>query len=195
MKVLMMAAAVLIASASAAAAEEKNAFSELDAKITKNLSSKNWNEASKAFVRAMWTDYKNAHINAATDGVTRSIQGKMPDVQSADDYVGDYSRGRDGHRTFMSISKSEDGRFFVEADRHRIPAVVRNRCVIFTTGDVVYSSIPAFGDKPYCSLEMLMVVGTGGKLYFASPGTPPDKWREVSKRDVKKPVSDKASAK
>lgn len=170
----------------ASAANDRDALSELDAKIAKGLSSDQWSDASKAFAGALWRDYKNAYMNAPQDDTTKSIFGRMPDVQNPDEYPGTYVRGKNGNRVFMSIGKAEDGRFFVDIERHRIPAVYRNRSIIFTTGDIVYSRIPMFGAKPYCTLEMFMVLRVKGKTYFASPGTPPEKWMELSETDMKK---------
>lgn len=69
----------------------------------------------------------------------------------------------------------------MQLEGHTIPAVQRNKTVVFTTGDVVYSSMPTLADKPYCTLEMYMVIQTGGKFFFGSPSTQADKWMPLSK--------------
>lgn len=185
MRVLIIIVGVLMAGV-ASAAEDRDALSELDGKITKGLSLDKWDEASKVFVDALWSDYKIAHRSVNHDGPVRGIFGKMPDVRNPDEYQGVYTGGKDGNRPFLSISKTDDGRFFVDLEGHRIPAVYRNGSIIFTTGDIVYSELPTFGAKAYCTLEMYMVLRTDGKFYFASPGTRPEEWMELLRSDPKK---------
>jgi hypothetical protein len=185
MRTCIIMVAVLMAGV-VSAADDRSALSELDAKIAKGMSSDTWNEASKAFVGALWRDYRNAHLTVGQDKTTRDVFGKMPDVQNPDDYQGCYTRGKNANRPFLSVSRAEGGRLFVDLEGHHIPAVYRNKSIIFTTGDLVYSQIPMFGAKPYCTLEMFMVLRTEGKFYCASPGTRPEKWVELSRSDGKK---------
>jgi len=166
---------------SASAGEGQNALAKLDAKVAKGLSSERWDYASKAFVRVVWEDYKKAHLYPTEDKSTHSISGTMPDAQSYDQYIGSFGREPDSEDLFVGVTKSEEGRFFVQLEGHTIPAVCRNRCIVFTTGDVVYSSMPRLGEKPYCTIEIYMLILTGEKYYFASPGSSPDKWMELSK--------------
>ena len=165
----------------ALAADRQDPLAELDGKITKSLASDKWNDASKAFVRALWEDYRKAHLVPAKGKSTRSIFGKMPDVEQYEDYLGTFGRGADSDRPYFEITKDESGGFNVKLEGHTIPAVQRNKTVVFTTGDVVYSSMPTLSEKPYCTLEMYMVIRTEGKFFFGSPSTPPDKWMPLSK--------------
>jgi hypothetical protein len=160
----------------ALAADKQGPLAELDGKITKSLASDKWDDASKAFVRALWKDYQKAHLVPAKDKSTRSIFGKMPDVKHYEDYLGAFGRGADSDGPFLEIKKDESGGCIVKLEGHSIPAVQRNKTVVFTTGDVVYSSMPTLSDKPYCTLEMYMVIRTGNKFFFGSPSAPPDKW-------------------
>jgi hypothetical protein len=165
----------------ALAAEHQNPFVELDAKITESLTSDKWNYASKTFVRVLWEDYRKAHLNPVKETSFRGVFGKMPDVEKFQDYLGAFGRGADATRPFLEITEDKDGRFHVELEGHTIPAVQRSKTVVFTTGDVVYSSMPTLADKPYCTLEIYMVIRTEGKFFFGSPSMPPDKWMPLSK--------------
>lgn len=155
---------------------------ELDAEISKSLATDKWNYASKTFVRILWEDYRKTHLNPSKETSSRSVFGKMPDVERYNDYLGAFGRGADATRAFLEITEDGNGRFHVKLEGHTIPAVQRNKTVVFTTGDVVYSSMPRLSDKPYCTLEMYMVIRTGGKFFFGSPSTPPDKWLPLSKQ-------------
>ena len=169
----------------ALAADKQDPLAELDGKITKSLTSDKWNYASKTFVRVLWEDYRKAHLNAPMETSTGSISGKMPDVKQYEDYIGAFGRGADADHPFLEIARDEAGRFGVKLEGHTIPAVQRNKTVVFTTGDVVYSSMPTLSEKPYCTLEIYMVIRTGGKFFFGSPTMPPDKWMPLSKLKMK----------
>jgi hypothetical protein len=158
--------------------EEKEGLDRLESEITQSLAGDRWHPASKAFVRALWEDYRKAHLNPKSGHSTRSLHGEMPDVESYDEYVGAFARRASARRPFVEVTRSE-GRFFVKLEGHTIPAVPRNKCIFFTTGDVVYSRLPAFGEKPYCTLEMFLIMRSEDTFLFGSPGRPPAKWLEL----------------
>jgi hypothetical protein len=157
---------------------------ELDAKIAKSVASDSWNGASREFVRIVWEDYRKAHINPPKSGWIGL--SRRSDAESLDMYIGAFrSKPEVEVPVALEISKSESGRFFVEIEGYEIPAVIVNHCIAFTTGDVVYSAMPQLASKPYCTLEMFVVILTEGKFYLASPLSPPDTWRLLSKLEDK----------
>lgn len=156
-------------------------FSELDAKIQRNLANDKWNEASKTFVAALWQDYRAAHLDPSKEATGRVTLGKEPDVQQYDDYLGTYVRGADSAHPFLEVVKDEADGFHVKIEGHTIPAVLIGKTVVFTSGDVVHSPLPSLAAKPYCTLEMFVIIRTEGKLFFGSPSVPPDKWMPLSK--------------
>ncbi len=169
-KILLASMLVLVGMTSIAADKNQDVFSELDGKIAGHLAREKWHYASRTFVRIVWEDYKRAHLELPKD----------VDVVTYDGYVGSFRRA-DKNKDFITISKSESGRYFVALEGHRIPAVARKKRVIFTTGDVVYSSIPTFANKPYCTLEIFIVRRVDGKYFLARPRMPRDRWVGLSR--------------
>jgi hypothetical protein len=167
---------------SAYAAEQADVCAELDAKIAKSLESDKWHPASKVFVKALWEDYKAAYRTPeAKARGSGSIFSKNPDVTGYDDYVGSFRPQAGARGPSLTVSKDGQGRFTVGLEGHTIPAVVRNRIVLLTTGDVVYSPIPTLASAPYCTLEMYMLIRTDGRYYFGSPAHPPERWMALEK--------------
>ncbi len=158
-------------------------FAELDAKISRQLAENTWNEASKTFIRALWQDYMSAHFNIIVNPLTKGTLGALPDVADPNDYLGDYRKTENEQTPFLRIGKSDAGSFFAEFRGYRVPAVVRNRSLLFTTGNIVYAGIPAMTGKPYGKLRLYVVLRTGGKFYLASPGAPVETWTELSRTD------------
>ena len=133
-------------------------LNSLDRKINANLQSDNWAEASVVFVRALWRDYRNAHTKNQPGKRVYGIDGKLPEITDYDEYVGEYNRTDGGKsQKSLSIEKDDQGRFFARLGRHLIPAVATNKCIVFTTGDVVYSRLPRFAAKRYATLEMYVL--------------------------------------
>jgi hypothetical protein len=176
---------ILCLATSAFAVETDPGLSELDAKISASLARDIWDEAAKTFVRAIWKDYRDAHQSAVEDKSTHSIAGKLPEVQKYDDYLGTFSMDSDASRKSLEIMSDKAGRFYVKLEGHTIPAVLRNKTVVFTTGDVVDSCVPQLAEKRYCNLEFFVVIRTEGKLFLANPNAPPEKWTVLSKRETK----------
>lgn len=156
----------------ALAAENSDPVEQLDVKITKSLQSSKWNTASTEYIQAIWSDFKLAHIANEQDLSRASgIAGKLPDVESYDQYIGKYRHpGFVERRGIIEVKKSDSGRFVVKLEGHVMPAVAANRCVYFTTGDVVYSRLPELGSKPYAELEFFMIVRLDGDYVLMSPG-------------------------
>lgn len=156
---------------------DKDPLTELDTKVTRQLGEEKWDNASKMFLLNLWEDYRKAFGNPTPPNRSRSIAGKSPRVKSYDEYLGAYKRDRKSPAPFFEITKDDAGRFYVKLEKHVIPAVLRNQMVVFTTGDVVYSSTPQLGKKPYCTLEIFMIVRSkDGNFYFCSPRTTRDNW-------------------
>lgn len=184
MRYLLCACVISCFTLLALAGQRQDDMKELDAKIARNLASDSWNGASREFVRIVWEDYKKAHINPPKNGWIGL--GRRPDAESLDMYIGAFRSKPEGEvPVALEISKSESGRFFVEVEGHRIPAVIVNHCIAFTTGDVVYSAVPQLANKPYCTLEMFVVILTEDKFFLASPLSPPETWRPLSKLEEK----------
>ncbi len=164
-------------------ADQQGVFAELDVKIAGQLAQEQWNTASVTFVRVLWQDYINAHLNTKESNVVQSIKGKLPDVTNPDVYIGNFRTILNKQEKFLKISKSDTGRFFIELEGHRVPALFKNGCVIFTTGDIVNSDIPSLADKPYCKLEMYIVLCKGGRFYLTLLDAPANEWLEITKTE------------
>jgi hypothetical protein len=165
------------------AAEKESALSQLDKKVIQSLATDKWDDASRTFVLSLWEDYKEAHLNPGENIASRSsLFGKMPTGRDYGQYTGTFvDSGGAASRRRLHVMKDEKGRFSVTLEGHTIPAVTWNGCIVFTTGDVIHPCLPGLSEKPYCTLEMFMVISTDDGFYFGSPGMPPDKWLNVSK--------------
>lgn len=171
----------LVCTTAVQGADAGNPLSKLDEKIHRNLANEKWSPASKTFVGVLWEDFRNAYQHPAEETGTRSIFGKMPEIADYEDYLGAFGRGQDSKKPFIAIVKDEGGKFQIKLEGHTVPAVQKNKTVVFTTGDVIHSAIPTFSEKPYCTLEMYFIVRTEGQFYFGSPSTLPDQWIPLSK--------------
>jgi len=166
-----------------ATAPADTAFAELDAKIERAMSAGRWSEASLHLLQDFYQSYKAAHERARW-GSSRSGQGKLgiSSAQSPQDYVGRYGRSRPNQaaahsqqaaRPLLTISQDDQGRFFVQLEKHRIPAVPWNGAILFTSGDVVYSTLPQLGDgKPHATLELLEAFETRDGWVMVDPAHP-----------------------
>jgi len=183
-KAVVLAFAVLIGIAFAV--PEQGPFTELEIRITDNLKNAEWNSSSKTFVHALWEDYKKAHFDPTGQAITCNatfVGGiELPDRKiKSDEYIGSYGRGKDAQHCFIKIFKSGDGRFFVEVEGHRIPAVARSKSIIFTTGSLETCPFPDLGSKPYCTLDLHLIFRSEGQFYLTSPGRPKGKWEPLLK--------------
>ena len=181
MKNIAVLIVISLVCTSIVSAEESDPVTKLESKILKNLEDEQWNSFSKDFVFNMWNEYRQAHLYTRKSQVTRSISGKRPDISDYNEYLGTFTRDPNSTRIFIEITKNSQGHFFVNLEENKIPAALTNDCVIFTTGDIVYSKKPQFGEKPYCTLEMIMVIRTNGKFYIASQESSSDQWMEITK--------------
>ncbi|KPK76227.1 MAG: hypothetical protein AMJ79_07425 [Phycisphaerae bacterium SM23_30] len=182
--VMLLVVAALLLAAVVSAASRQDVVSKLESKIKGQLAEETWDYAGKTFLRVLWEDYKKAHLNPEEDvpGSGHSISGKKPQAESFDQYIGIYNRSADLDASFIEVTKSPQDRFFVALEGHNIPAVAHNKCIFFITGDVVYSTLPRLAEKPYCQLEMFMLIFTDGKYYLGSPMSSVDGWIELVKK-------------
>ncbi len=146
--------------------EKKDVFAELDARIEKQISSDDWHVASKSFIRTQWEEYKRAHEKPGQRGefYGASCYGGFlcdPVIDELRQYASDYNY-KPSPNTELSpgphvqIVVSPENRVFVVQDGDRIPAVVNNGIIFFTTGTLEKHNAQ-FGSKPYARLEMEMV--------------------------------------
>ena len=161
--------------------DDGTGFDKWDAKITHAFQQKDrFSKASETYVKAIWEDYKRAHKLNRQEMSARIIYGVMPDIKSYDQYVGKYRRRDDPKgRVFIEVVKTVGGRYAVKAGEHRILAVAANKCIIFTTGDVVYSPFPQLGSAPYATLETVILVRSRGKTYMVGVGEKPTEKNEL----------------
>jgi hypothetical protein len=180
--VLLMVATMLVAKSVLADGEpttkpSTNEFSELDIKIRGVMTRGEWSDASLQLIREFYDSYKPAHRRVDWGG-KRTNLGKMgmSAAQTVAEYVGLYGRaaGAQGAiHPWLSVVRSPEGTFFVELERHRIPAVPWNGTILFTTGDVVFSDLPQLGEgKPHATLEMFAIFKTKDGWAFVSPAHP-----------------------
>ncbi len=170
---------LVFGSATVLAAGPADPLLELRDRINAQLADEKWNEAGKAFVLALVQDYCSAHLSSDASGTAVCGTSRSPDVASLDEYIGSYSLPWGSRNRSLQVTKSEAGRFVVDLDGRRLPAVARNRSIVFTTGEVVCSDVATVGAKPYCTLEMLTLLRTGGRLYLAALAMHPETWVEL----------------
>jgi len=71
-------AAVMTGAIIARAGEETDPFAKLDKDIARDLASDRWSPESKAFVEAMWKDYKAAHVTNKMELKWHGIRWRPP---------------------------------------------------------------------------------------------------------------------
>ncbi|MEX0938945.1 MAG: hypothetical protein WDZ59_13870 [Pirellulales bacterium] len=154
----------LAAAVPANAADEADPVQQLESKIVTSLETGDWHDASEQFVLAIWSDFKTAHLKERP-------QPARPNGRY-EDFVGKFARTESaGMRVYLTVSRSESGRFFIELEGHVIPAVTTDGNIYFTTGDVVHSRLPMLADKRYAALEMFLITQVDGEFAFTSPGS------------------------
>ena len=68
----------------------------------------------------------------------------------------------------MKIVVSSKNRVFVVKNGRRISAVVNNKIIFFTTGELIKKNTQ-FGDKPYAELELQMIYQTKTNKLVTGP--------------------------
>ena len=181
---LTIALGAFAAMAAEAQEAQPGVLDELDAKINQQLDREKWSDASRQFVKTLWQEYRDAFI---TNEPNLNYYGRgdaVPDVKAYDEYVGEYlAAERPSGVAFLEVLTDEKGRLLVKLEGHTIPAVPWNKSVLFTTGDVVYSSTPNLGSSPHASLEYLTIVRIKGEFFFSAPGFGPDQARKLVKKE------------
>jgi hypothetical protein len=141
----------------------------LDEKIAKNLKRGKWSRPSAALVEELWKEYKRAWMANRRPSGGGGSPKMQADVKHYAEYVGSYfkSAEREG-AVLVEVFTDPEGRFVVKIEGHEIPAVAHNKTILFTTGDVVHSRLPALGARPHATLEYLIVTRVGGQYYLAA---------------------------
>jgi hypothetical protein len=155
-------------------------FAKIDKKVNTNIDRKDWSPASREFVKALWAEYRQAHLKNEQK-MSYSGRGKlMPTIQSYNQYLGRYTmKGERG--AFLEVINDEQGRYFVQLEGHRIPAVAWNKMILFTTGDVVNSKLPDLGSNVHATLEFFVLARSSDDYFFSAPGEPLDAGRKLVK--------------
>jgi len=144
------------------------------AKIQKSLESDRWHRGSAEFVAALWKDFATAHIEKKQLLAGRSTSARaIPDIKTYDDYLGTYSRRS------LKVTRGKDGRLFVHFGPIAMPAVAAGRMILFTTGDLVYSTMPQIGDKPYATLELYCLARINGQYHVFFPHEGPTEKNKI----------------
>jgi hypothetical protein len=179
----MLSCLLLTTSLFAADLDSVSMFRKLDDKVSLQMRNKQWDYASKAFVRILWDDYKQAHENTKPELSAIKIHGKTPDIQDYNQYLGAYTRDKEKtDKVFLEIKKSDKDTFFVELAGYGYPAVATGNSIVFSNGTVEASpTLPRFAAHPYCTLKIFTITRIDGKYFFLSADDPPDKWLEIFK--------------
>jgi len=141
----------------------------LEAKLAKAWDSKRWSDESVALMKAVWADFKENQ--KADGGGSTSKVGNVgtPNPADIESYLGAFGAKEGAGAALLEVSKNAGG-FAVKVQGQTVPAVVWNKSILFTTGDVVESSTPSFGGKRHGAMEMFLVTSVNGKFYFLSLG-------------------------
>jgi hypothetical protein len=181
---LTIAFAWSAATAAKAQEAQPKVLDELDAKINRQLAQEKWSDASRQLVKTLWQEYRDAFTKNEPNLDYHGRGDAVPDVKACDEYVGEYlAAERPSGGTFLEVATDEKGRLLVKLEGHTIPAVAWNKGVLFTTGDVVYSSTPNLGSSPHATLEYLTIVRIKGEFSFCAPGFGPDQARKLVKKE------------
>jgi len=180
---LATAFALFVSDSHASQRDVQDIFRELEGTINWQLENEDWHEASKAYIRAIWNDFKSAYTENRQDLSLKPGPGRHPDAQDYDEFVGKYAAPRSAENPLsLEITKTPEGRFLVKFQGHEYPAVAVNRTIVFVTGFVSHSPMPKLGKSPYAELNFKIVVRYGGRYYMHSPGTPAGKENRLVKQ-------------
>lgn len=146
------------------AQESENVFAELDAKIEEQLTRDLWHPASTLFIRTQWAEYQQAHKKPGQRG---DFHGAIcyggflcgPEIEEIKQYAGDYNFKSDTELPpgpHLQIVISPNNRVFVIEDGLRMPAVVNNKIIFFTNGELIKQNAQ-LGSKPYARLDLRMI--------------------------------------
>jgi hypothetical protein len=140
----------------------------LDTKLNKQWDSGKWSDASVGMMKAIWNGIKakNEKGQAAKEAAQVGSLG-IPNPDDLGVYVGQFGLKNAPQRELLEVTQA-DGKFSVKLQGHTIPAIIWNKSILFTTGDVVQSPTPALGGKPHGALELMAISSINGKYYFVS---------------------------
>lgn len=163
---LLVFGVLLVCPAMLLANDKADVFAELDKNIETQLSSDKWHPASKTLIRTQWAEYKQAHEKPGRRGDFHGAEcyGRIvcdPVIDEIKQYAGAYNfKGLDKDESssgpHLQIEVTADNRVFVIEEGRRIPAVVNNNIIFYTTGEFLPQNAQ-FGSKPYAELEIWMV--------------------------------------
>ena len=170
---------VLLAYTSTLIAQEtRDVFAELDAKIEKQLRSGLWHSASQSFIRTQWHEFKRAHKKPGQRGAFHGATcygGFLcgAEIEDIKQYAGVYnfkpsSGAEPSLEPALQIAVSPDNRVFVTEDSCRMPAVVNNKIIFYTNGELVADKAQ-LGSKPYARLKMDMIYKARHFGYVTGP--------------------------
>ena len=177
----------------AIAQEDGSNFSSLNTMIDKQLSSGSWHPASIALIRTQWTEFQRAHLKPGQRGNFSGARfhcGLLvaPKIETIKDYAGAYYftnfKGDLTGPPHLKIVVSPRNRVFVIENGRRLPAVVNNKIIFFTTGELTKKNAQ-FGNKPYAELELKMIYQTENNKFVTGPTASPfDDLLSLTKRNT-----------
>jgi hypothetical protein len=172
MKKALITSLFLVCNWTAFSGEGTEVFAPLEAKIEAQLEKGDWHPAAEAAIRAQWADYKKAHMKPMTQGKFRGAEFACglacPSVavKLIEEYSGDYvyesiANRQDLPGPHLKIEVTGEDRVFVLMDSRRIPAVVNNKIIFFTDGELLRENAQ-FGTKAFASLNIEMIYRAEG---------------------------------
>jgi hypothetical protein len=140
----------------------------IDSKLKTHWESNKWSDVSVGMMKAVWDGFKTANENPVVfQEAGRIASLGTPNPEGQETYIGQFGPKNTPQRGLLEVMRA-DGKFWVKLQGQTIPAVMWNKSILFMSGDVVTSSMPAFGGKPHGALEMLAISSINGKFYFVS---------------------------
>jgi len=130
-----------------------------------------WNEATIAFVRTLWADFRSAYQNPDDCGSACEVEGLKPSARSYDEYVGSYLPIERGSVPAFAIRKGVDGLFMMVVEDRALPVVCRNARLLIASGDVIPSAFAGLGRRLYGELEVWTLILAEGKYHFLASAT------------------------
>ena len=175
----LIASLILACPWAALSDEVADVFAPLETKIEAQFKKGDLHPASVAAIRAQWADFKKAHATPINQGEFRGamfacgLSRPSVDVKSVAEYSGAYifqslADRPDSPGPHLSIEVSQENRVFVLRGSRRIPAVVNNKIIFFTDGELLREKAQ-FGQKSFASLNIEMIYRAKGAGMVMGP--------------------------
>ena len=154
----------------------------LDKKIIKYLTIRQPSAIEKSLIQLQWNNYKELHNNYKSNINIKKgfFDDETPTIKKYSEYVGHYI-GNTGNRK-INLEVVFDKSFFVRLENKLIPAINYQGVILFTTGDVLDSSLLVLQEKNILTLELYVIMKVEEKYFFFLVDAKKEKWLNIGKK-------------